>query len=175
VAASDNTLQQRGFTLLELLIVLMLIGVITGLVTPKLGGSLSTLQVKTTVNKISAMLRYARNVAVTDQKTRVVSFDSEKRQISLALSEQADIQSERQGNQERKKSYEQKVYQLPEGISIEKAYDGRGLRVDAKKDFKLFFYPAGNSSGGEIVLKGQRAGLYRIRVNFITGIIDVSD
>lgn len=171
---AQNKFQQHGFTLLELLIVLILIGLVTALVTPRLGGSLSSVQVKTTVNKLSAMLRYARNITVTDQKTRVVSFDRATNRIVLELAKSPDNADDLAGNQEPEKSYERKVFQLPEGINIEKTLDYRGELEDDKK-FKLYFYAAGNSSGGEIVLKGKRKSLYHVRVNFITGLVDASD
>lgn len=174
VTLPGEKFQQRGFTLLELLIVLMLIGLVTALVTPRLGGSLGSVQAKSTVNKLSAMLRYARNMAVTDQKTRVVSFDRATNRVVLELAEQPGIEGDPADNQSPQKSYERKVFQLPEGINIEKTLDYQGEPGDGT-EFKLYFYSAGNSSGGEIILKGKRKGLYRIKVNFITGLVDASD
>ncbi len=78
-----------------------------------------------------------------------------------------------EGEQGKEKPYDRKEYLLPEGISIGKTFDSRGERVDGD-EFQLFFYPAGNSSGGEIFIKGKRKKPYHVKVNFITGLVDAS-
>ena len=49
----------RGFTLLELIIVLIIIGVASALVVPRLVGSTGNLDVRTAAGKVAAFLRYA--------------------------------------------------------------------------------------------------------------------
>ncbi len=166
--------QGEGFTLLELLLVLMLISLITGLVTPKLGGSLIGVQTKTAVKKTSAILRFARNLAVTDQKARIVNFNTKTNTIALHLDQDFDVVEGVTQRIEPGGKYKSQYYQLPDNVIIQEVIDGRGISSDDEL-FTIFFYPAGNSSGGEIVLGGNRKGTYRIRVDFITGLVDVSN
>jgi len=160
---SDREFRQRGFTLLELLIVLMLIGLIVGLVSPKLGGSLGKVKVRATSNRLIAILRYARNSAVTDQQTRVVTFDRALNRVMFGLAFPPS------------RAYSGKIFKLPEGIFIQSIKDGRGEAVDDADDYKMYFYPAGNSSGGEITLQGKRKRLYAVKVHFITGLVNEQD
>ena len=146
---------RQGFTLLELLIVLVLIGLITGLSVPYLGGSLGGTQLKSSANRIGAILRYARNLTVSEQYGWTVAFEFEQQRVVLAPS---DVEHEEEDKRER-------IYQLPEGVF---------LVSEGNEDIQILFYPAGNSSGGEIELRGKSKIRYRISVDFITGIVDVT-
>src|SRR5206468_7818951 len=93
-----------GFTLLELLVVLLLIGLLTALVFPSIGRGMGALGLKTSSRDIVATLRLARSKAITEQKIYWVSFDLEKNQVELSSDD---------------RRY-QKFFQLPEGITMAK-------------------------------------------------------
>jgi general secretion pathway protein H len=91
-------LQRRnaGFTLLELIVVLMIIGLMSTLVVPKLVGPLADLNLKTASQKISASLRYARSQAASEKATYVALFDFDKNRLvvinpPLPLPEKGDV------------------------------------------------------------------------------------
>jgi prepilin-type N-terminal cleavage/methylation domain-containing protein len=67
------TIGSGGFTLLELIVVLLIIGLMMALVTPRLIGSLTKMNLKTSAQKISSFLRYARSQAVSGQ-TYIMPF-----------------------------------------------------------------------------------------------------
>lgn len=164
-----NTSKIQGFTLFELMIVVMLMGLISGIVLPRLAGSLSASKVRTSVKQTSAILRYARNLAVNDQKVWSVKFDPTTSKISLLPSVDADDGDD--GEIEKRQSFEKKIYQLPLEVKILKMVTAKGERVSNDQSFEVFFYPAGSCSGGEIFLTTERKGIYRISVGFPTGIV----
>jgi len=63
-----------GFTLLELLVVLVLLGIIAVLVAPGLGGSLDSAKLKTQSRALIAELRVLRGTAITEGKIITLSF-----------------------------------------------------------------------------------------------------
>ena len=65
------------------------------------------------------------------------------------------------------------LYDLPEGIRFEKAVSGDTEIRDGV--FKIVFFPNGSNSGGEIVLSNSSGRKYSIRVDFITGIVTLSE
>ena len=153
-----------GFTLLELLIVLILVGLLTSMVVPKFSGTLLTLQAKNSVKRISAMLRYARNQAVSTQQQHTVFFDITANQVILTAGQSSLQSSEVKA---------EKIYRLPTGISLH-----HGVTVQGDKETKTFtyvFYPAGNCSGGEIVIAGKPGQFHPITVDFITGIAEIRE
>ncbi|MBU0484149.1 MAG: prepilin-type N-terminal cleavage/methylation domain-containing protein [Proteobacteria bacterium] len=164
---------QNGFTLLEVMIVLLLIGLVTGLVVPRFGGTLSSMQARSAVKKIATILRYARNQAVSEQQTRVVTFDLSLNRVvlELAVDQIGEVSAERKKTDSADPGG--KVYQLPEKIRLLEAISASGENIE--QEFPLYFYPAGNSSGGVILLQGKRKSPYRLQIDFITGIVDVTD
>lgn len=149
---------QKAFSLLELLIVMTLIGLITAVAMPNFGRSLAPVQARSSVNKIAAILRYARSQAVARQEVCRVLFDLPGHRVTL-LAESAATGAGRE------------TYRLPENISLQPA--GAGVVVEKNGSFLINFYPGGNSSGGELTLAGKSGRVYRVKVDFITGITEV--
>jgi len=149
---------QQAFTLLELLIVMTLIGLITAVAVPNFGRSLSPLQARSSVNKIAAILRYARSQAVTRQQVCRVLFDLPGHRVAL-LADPAATETRSE------------IYKLPENITVQPV--GPGLGAKENGAFVINFYPGGNSSGGEVTLAGKSGRVYRVKVDFITGITEV--
>jgi len=176
----------RGFTLLELLVVLVIIGLMSAFVVPKLAGPLGNLNLKTASQKISAALRYARSQAASEKTTYVALFDFDKNRLVVinppipplpkgdfhinnretldrTLIEPPDNQKDRPGAL--------KAYDLPDGVKLEKGVSREG---DFNSGFfRIFFFPSGGSSGGEITVANKRGRQYRIHVDFITGTVQL--
>jgi general secretion pathway protein H len=151
----------RGYTLLELLVVLIIISLVSVMVAPKLVGSLGNLNFKTTAKRLSASLRYTialfniddnRLIVIPDQKElNETSHEilSDEEQIARALL----------------------VYELPSDIKVEKVVSTSG-EVESGL-FSIFFFPNGSSSGGEVTLVNKRGKRLKITVDFITGLVKI--
>ncbi|MDD5758547.1 MAG: GspH/FimT family protein [Desulfobulbaceae bacterium] len=63
----------RGFSLIELLVVLVLIGIMAGVAAPPMGRFLDSLEFKKQTGKIMAAIRYARLKAITEGKVVVMT------------------------------------------------------------------------------------------------------
>lgn len=178
----------RGFTLLELLVVLMIIGLMSTLAVPKLVGPMTNLNLKTASQKISASLRYARSQAASEKTTYVAVFDFDKNSlvvINLPVSPPAkrDVPVKNQEGvdktllepleDENDRLGGVKAYTLPDGVKLAKGVSREG-DVNAGF-FRIFFFPSGGSSGGEINVANERGRQYRIHVDFITGTVQLSE
>ncbi len=171
-----------GMTLLELIVVLVIAGMVTALVLPRFSRSLYRLDLKTSAQKTSSVLRYARSQAVSEQITHYVVFDFEKNgcivQTELPGTDD-DFHSETETTELetadglRVEVITVQSYFLPETVKIEKA-----ALNDKEIDSGVYaveFYPAGNSSGGTIVLMDEKKRRMNITVDFITGMVDIAD
>jgi prepilin-type N-terminal cleavage/methylation domain-containing protein len=68
-------LQKKAFTLVELLVVVMLIGVMTLIAVPRMGYSIiSGGKAQTTSQKIAAAIRYTRGLAISNAATNSQGF-----------------------------------------------------------------------------------------------------
>ena len=169
-----------GFTLLELLVVLIIISLMSVLVVPQFAGSLARMNLKTASKKISASLRYARSQAASEKITYVAIFDFEKDRLSIITGEKESdlpvldrtqtgesMTMEEDLSNGEKPVIRSKSYDLPDGIKLEKGVSGKD-EIDSGL-FEIAFFPTGSSSGGYVILINDQEKRYKISVDFITG------
>ena len=178
---------RKGFTLLELLVVLVIISIVAAFVGPRMAGSMSTLNLKTASKKIAASLRYARSQATSESTVYIVLFDLDRDRLTIKAGQAApngEKESEAaNGNQDTGQSNKPaggnqgggrpKVYNLPEGVRFEKVVSDEE-EVDSGI-FRIIFFPNGGSSGGQVFLHNDRERRYYISVDFITGTVRLGE
>lgn len=163
----------RGFSLFELLVVLVIIGLMSALVVPKLAGSMSNIDLRTASKKISASLRYARSRAASGRIKYLALFDLDRERVVIA----PDKGQPEDGREENRAGHKKNAlysfsYDLPEGVGLETAVSDD--EVDSGL-FRLVFFPSGRSSGGSVVLANDRGKRLRIDIDFITGCVRLTD
>lgn len=148
---SQRQFVQAGFTLLELIIVMAIIGMMASLVIPHIGSGQLTL-LKTQMREAVAVLNYARRSAIVEGKQKVASFyegkenTADKSPQKMTPGQWVSRGTTLQWGEKRSDDKQQKVYQIT-------------------------FYPEGGSSGGEIIL-GYLDHKAVIRVNPLTGKVE---
>jgi len=136
-----------GFTLLELIIVLVLLGAAAAVVVPSFTGGILGLQLETSSRDLITRMRQARVDAVSQQAVfRVVLSGEDSKYSKYMLVDEY--------------GRELRSYELPKGISLT-AKDQLPLTIS--------FYPNGRSSGGSFGLKREGGRELTIRVDPITG------
>jgi len=160
--------KDRGFSLIELVIVLILLSLSISLVTPAFSRFSKGIELKAAAKKVSGILRYYRSEAVQKGKVQQVLFDPDLREVRVQSPESAD-------DQERTEKPEgkgwPKKYPLPEGIQMrEVKIPSPQYPVDLPA---IEFYPNGGSNGGSVLLDRQDHKGYRIKVYFLTGIVEI--
>lgn len=78
---------QSGFTITELLLVLVLIGILSAISMPTLKGFATTRRLKASASTIRNLLTFARDMAITDRTAHLVVFDIDNGRCWLASSE----------------------------------------------------------------------------------------
>lgn len=155
----SSRVRQTGFTLLELLVVLVLLGIIAVLVAPGLGGSLENGKLKTASRELLAALRVQRSEAIAQGRIITLRFTSDESNYRIDgepvnLSEGLSV-----------------VYQSATG-AVSQGVQGSALPVTGNND--LAFYPDGSSSGALLQLRlGE--GLRYIRIDWLTGAVSLLD
>jgi general secretion pathway protein H len=161
---------QQGFSLLELVVVLVIVGAVSALVVPRMTGALSNTRLKTAAKQICAVLRYARSTAASRKITRTVAFDLDNARVSVAGRDASPEPTSDGANQGAGRGdIPSETFGLPREVRLEKAIWGEEY-IDSGT-FEIHFFPNGGSSGGELILRGDGDRRYGIGVDLITGIV----
>jgi general secretion pathway protein H len=161
-------MKSKGFSFIELIVVLVLISLSIALIAPNLSRFSKTVELKAAVKKVSAILRYCRSEAINKGKVYQVFFDPELKEVSV----QPVASSEEKGEDAKKDDKSsRKTYPLPAGINMKEV---KTESPQYPSDLPTIeFYPNGTSNGGTILLDSEDRKGYRIRVNFLTGVVAV--
>ena len=137
--------RSSGFTLVEVMVVMVIIALVMGLVATSLSRSISGAESRVAARKLTVALRYTRAQAILKKTETVFVVDTENRTY---------------------KAPNRKLVQLPEGMDV--------LLTTARSEFTaeqtggIRFFPDGGSTGGhvELIVNGRE---YRIDVAWLTG------
>ena len=139
------TCRGKGFTLVELLVVLVIATLVLALVGTSISRSVSGAELRTAANKLAASLRYTRTRAILDKQEQVFLVDTENRRYQAPL---------------------RPPVELPEGMDVELMTARSELTAESVGGIR--FYPDGGSTGGYVRLDAN-GRIYRVNVAWLTG------
>lgn len=150
--------KQSGFTLLEMLVVLAIIAIATGLLMPNLAIT-DNAAFNAEIRKAVATLNYAKRMAIVQAMPAIAEFRSEDSEPA-AVTEPAEDQNDRNS------------FWFSEQINL--GFQTEFERVpQATPTISLTFFPQGGSTGGTLFFtQNQRQAM--IRVDPITGRIETA-
>lgn len=134
----------RGFTLLELIVTLFVILLTIGLAVPVIGRSSDAIRARADVAGFSAVLRHARERAITSRQSHAVVIDPAARKMTVLAGADGTVKETRT---------------ISERLTVQ-ATPPPALTVR--------FEPEGTSSGGDYRVTAG-AVVYRVTVDPITG------
>ena len=136
---------QRGFTLVELLVVLVIAALALSLVGTSISRNISGAEMRTAARKVAASLRYTRTQAILSKSEQVFLVDTEKRTFKAA---------------------DRETEELPEGMNVELNTARSELTSESAGGIR--FYPDGGSTGGNVRLEAN-GRVYQVNVTWLTG------
>ena len=138
----------KGFTLVELLIVLVIMSLLLSLVPPLLSNVMPSVTIKATANDLYHDLKYVRNMAVLNGRQSSIVIDTVNNSYS----------SESKDNG--------KIINLPSDIKI--TVENAQLQQLTEENQTISFFADGSSSGG-VVLLNTDDQIFTITVDWLTG------
>lgn len=144
--------RQRGFTLLEILVVMALMGLMYALVPPLISTSGSTTELRAAARQLAAGLRKARGHAVVSHRDATLTVDVERHRFQV--------------------TGDAREYALP-GTAALSVYTAKSEAVE-EKVAAIRFFPDGSSTGGAIGIANGGAK-FRVDVDWLTGNVTILD
>ena len=187
--AVDKTCDsKKGFTLIELTIVLIIMSFLFAVAGPRIAKRLSGLSLTTSAKKIAAALRYARSQAVNKSQAYGVIIDREHAQVVIRGipkpvsrlpddAAQEEFATEEAAAEDLKGvANEVKLVTVAEGVTFQEISIGGQEFTGGKEELpQMIFFPDGTSQGGEIVLANNRERAFTIGVDFLTGVVTIAE
>jgi general secretion pathway protein H len=136
---------QSGYTLVEMLVVLALLGLATAMSLPYATSSGRAQKLEATASQLSSLFRQAQTVAYIKNKDVTVTFDRESRKWLV--------------------SGGSPQLQLDQSLAV------TALTVEgqvSEKEISYRFFPAGGSTGGRIILEANKNKVV-VDLNWLTG------
>ena len=135
----------RGFTLVELLVVLVIASLVLALVGTSISRSISGAEMRQAARKMAASMRYTRTRAIISKSQQVFLVDSEQRSYTAAGRDPV---------------------QLPDEMNVQLTTARSELTSETVGGIR--FYPDGGSTGGSVALESN-GRIYRVDVVWLTG------
>jgi type II secretion system protein H len=146
----------NGFTLLELVLVLLLMGLIAGLTLPFVASTLDRLKLQSQVRQITSALQFARSEAISKKTLYIFNIDIDKNHYWLTIPKQNEVTQSNPINE---------TVRILDYKSLDETLNEGALMI--------LFYPRGNSTGGTLRFKSindnDEENIYAVIIDPITG------
>ncbi len=147
-----SRLRSGGFTILELLVVLVIAAIMVAVTPPLISSAIPGVELKSAARKVAAALRMARSQAISSRLETTFSIDVEERLFSVSGSK--------------------RTHSLPDDIKISL------LTVESETSGEdagaIRFFPQGGATGGRVTLSQDKRE-YAVDVDWLTGRIQILD
>jgi general secretion pathway protein H len=144
--------RSRGFTLLELILVLVIGAGVLGLVLGMAPRGASSADLKSSARAVASGLRQAQSNAMATRKDTALTVDMASREFTFTGSN--------------------RTHQLPEGIELKLLT--AATEVESERRGAIRFYADGSSTGGRVtVAAGERH--YFVDVDWLTGRVAINE
>ncbi len=173
-----------GYTLVEMLVVLVIVGFIAMIAGPKIGKGFQGAELKTSVRQFAAILRAARNTAITQRAIiggvieingphyafRLIRSQSEYSDLGR-IPEQDSPDTSSDSNPALPEILTES-YSLPDDIIFSdfQPIGGQAFQSDLGL---IEFFPKGNSTGGIFIISHQSGAGYAVMIDRVTGRITI--
>lgn len=184
----SNNPSKRGFTLIEVILVLVVIVIISGISLPHLAGSYRNNKLRTSARSIRHSARYARTMAISRNETMYVVLNHEKMKLFVGAEQGPNPANEADGELDQsalknlgyidgdKESSSngnidpESQITLPEHLTI-KTFD-KNWQLDEKEFddvYRIPFYPNGQCDWFELEIEDKRGTVIHIEIDPISG------
>lgn len=137
---------RRGFTLAEVVVVVVILSIVVGVAVPSMIGSMHKHQMNQAASDLLMLLRYTRQRAVVTQEPRRAALDLDSRAY-WCWEEEFDKYGKVKNQIKKHRNH------LPEGYAIRAVYKTFGERLHTDRVVEIAFHPDGSAEGARILIE----------------------
>jgi general secretion pathway protein H len=137
-----------GFSLIEMLVVLVLIGAVFGIAFPRINSG-----------RESRPAQFAQRIFTLVQSARLSAIKSNTNRNIIISVQHRQIASEGSGDS----------LAVPKDLSFNATFGQR--QEELKGDARITFFPSGGSTGGSLIFQGLNEETASVEVNWLTGAV----
>ncbi|MBI1785409.1 GspH/FimT family pseudopilin [Candidatus Sumerlaeota bacterium] len=173
---------RRGFTFLELIIVICILGILAMLTIPKMGNVFRHGQLEAGTRELAATLRYARNAAILRSDGCEVRFDPKEGQYQL-LPVHLDLEGQPAEDRRTRRRRDDKdkfdlneeatqIHSLPSTTFFNLVHSTAPVTEDRRLP-RVIFYPDGSASTAYIGVQNSENRALAVEIYRTTGLASI--
>lgn len=149
-----------AFTLIELLIVIVILGVIAGVTLPNFRNTFDDLSLHAFVKQLYYLENYLRESAITKGTVHCLIINSDRGPLEFSASSQAAT-----GAWEKVKGRFGRVYKMPQGIVL--------VSIEPVGKNNIYFYPDGSADFVKIIFENNHKKQILLTLEGVSGAIQM--
>ena len=156
----------RGFTLVELAMVMLVLSIVAAVAMPRIGGMLDRQNMRRTINVVRGTVRYLQARAALTKRVYRLTFDLDRQTMSACYLTEDECTDER--------NRVLREYHFPDAAQVQDVINGLGEKtLDGKA--ATHFHPSGIADPSIIHLRGFGTERMTLRIEPLTGRLKVID
>ncbi len=175
------TQRRRGFTFIEIMMVMVIVMLLLAISLPRLQGSWQKARLKRAGRDIAGMLRYARNAAVLRELPCEVRFDPEESLYQFVMLDEFQQPIEQKRRRRRRRPEDKIDFSVGgdvagvrrlDDVYISAIYTAAPLTEDTERP-RIIYYADGSATPATIVLQDSKDRAINVEVYRTTGMARV--
>ena len=155
---------ERGFTMVELAMVLLVIGIAAAIVMPRIGGVLDRQQMRSSINTVRGTVRYLHARAALTKRVYRLTFDLDRQMLSVCYLDTEDCTPQ--------SSRDLRDYTLPITVRVVDVVSPDGQKTQ-EGEATTHFLPTGLAEPSTIHFEGSNARQMTVMIEPLAGRIKV--
>jgi general secretion pathway protein H len=156
----------RGFTLVELAMVILVVGIVAAITMPRVGNMLDRRKMERSINVLRGMTRYLQSRAAMTKRIYRLTFDLDRQMVSVCYLTAEGCQPDR--------NRVTSDYHFPATIEVLDVVNEAGEKIETG-EVGTHFHPSGLVEPSLIHLQGANAKRLTLVVEPLTGRLKVVD
>ena len=165
--AANHRAARRGFSLIELMVVLLIIAVLSAMIIPAMHGTYEDALLRSTARRLVDVLNLANSRSVTLNQVFYVRLDTKEGKYLIEPQHRASAAAKQLAAFEG-------VFDRRVSVELRRVEASGAESAESERDLaRITFYPDGTADGRELLLRDRQGFQLGLRINPITARVQI--